>query len=221
MSTKKPRATGTINFLPVEPRPCERIIGGIVVGKAVAPTLEEPIGWIVSCPTDQQQDEPPKAGELRFWHFPPTCGIEPTLSGFAGQGPLQIAVREQYRGIYDRMPYKHRRQIAKGDDCEIGDMVLEWCGLSRFWEEHELWDDYSVIWDVLLDCRSIVSWSREWEGGPGLSGDMYYVETEDPTLSIREIRKITEALLAEKRAKPPPPPPPPKKPRKSAKRKPK
>lgn len=44
-------------------------------------------------------------------------------------------------------------------------------------------------------------------------------ETEDANRSVREIRKITETLLAEKLAKPPPPPPPPKKRRKPAKKK--
>jgi hypothetical protein len=215
MKSSNLRRSREIRFLPVDARPCDQIPGGTILGKAESPLLEEPIGWIVRSPAEIPSGEPPAKPSV-VWHFLPTCGVDPAFSDFKDQGALQTAVRREYCGIYDRRPCKHRRQIAKGDDCEIESMVLEWCGLVDVWNDNELCDDYSVITDVLPDCLSIVYWSREWEGGgPGLSGYKYYVETEDPNLSVREIRKITEALLAEKRTKPPAPPPPPKRRRSS------
>lgn len=207
MGTGKSRRSSLIRILPVEAHPCVQIPGGMVLGKVVCPSFEEPIGWIVRSAGNIPEDAPSPLKPYEDWTFLPTCGIEPVLSGFANQGALQFAVRQQYRRMYDRMPGTRRRLVAKGDDCEIDSMILKWCGIDGFWDDNNLSDDYSVFGDVLPDCNNSDYWTREWYGGgPGLSGVWYYVFTENPSLFIREVRKITEALLAKKLAKPPPPP---------------
>jgi hypothetical protein len=206
MATRKSRSN-VIRFLPVDPRPCDQIPGGAVLGKVGCPSFEEPIGWIVRSPGEIPPGESTFTKPPVAWHFLPTCGIEPVLSGFTDQGALQNAVRQQYGGFYDRLPRNSRKRVATGDDCEIDGMILKWCGMIDFWDEHELSDDYSVTNDVLDDCDSADYWTREWYGGgPGLSGVWYDVYTLNPSLFIRQVRMKSQALLAEKLAKPPPPP---------------
>lgn len=206
MATNESKRTGSIRFLPVSARPCEAIPGGTVLGKMVCPSFDEPIGWIVRSPAETT-DGSETATSAGLWHFVPTCGIDPTLRDYSDQGSLQTAVRRQYRGIYDRMPYERTRLIAKGDDCEIGSMILEWCGLVDLWDDNELDSDYSVIRDLLIFCSSADYRKRVSEdGGPGLSGVWYRVYTASPSLFVREARKLAGLLLEEKRAKTPPPP---------------
>jgi hypothetical protein len=202
MAKKNSRQSKAIRFLPVNTRPCDQIPGGAVLGKAECPSFEEPIGWIVRSPVESSHTKP-----SAVWHFLPTCGIEPVLSDFTDQGSLQNAVRQQYSGFYDRLPRNSRKRVATGDDCKIDGMILKWCGMIDFWDEHELSDDYSVTNDVLDECDSSDHWTREWYGGgPGLSGVWYDVYTLNPALFIRQVRMRSQALLAEKLAKPPPPP---------------
>jgi hypothetical protein len=205
MGTKKSRSPDVIRFLPVERRPCEKIPGGTVLGQVGCPSFEEPIGWIVQSPGVIKTGEPLPTQPPKAWHFLPTCGIEPTLNDFTDQGALQNAVRQQYRGFYDRLPRKSRKRVATGDDCEIDGMILEWCGMVDFWDEHELDYDYSVRNDVLDYCDSADYWTRDWYGGgPGLSGVWYNVYTLNPALFIRQVRMRTIELLTMKLAKPPP-----------------
>lgn len=207
MGTSPSRSTA-ITFLPVEAHSCVQIPGGTVLGKVVCPSFEEPIGWIVRSPGEIPPGEPTSTKHPMVWHFLPTCGIEPALSGFTDQGALHNAVRQQYRGFYDRLPRSSRKRVATGDDSEIDGMILDWCGITGLWDEHDLSDDYSVANDVLDDCHSADYWTREWYGGgPGLSGVWYEVYTPNPALFIRQVRMKVQALLAEKLAKPPPPPP--------------
>ena len=208
MGTKKSRSPNVIRFLPVERRPCEKIPGGTVLGRVGCPSFEEPIGWIVQGPGESKIGEPLPTKAPKAWHFLPTCGIELILNDFTDQGALQNAVRQQYHGFYDRLPRKSRKRVATGDDCEIDGMILKWCGLLDFWDDHDLFADYSVTNDVLAACDSADCWTREWYGGgPGLSGFWYHVYTMNPALLIRQVRMRTIELLAMKLAKPPPPPP--------------
>lgn len=208
MKTSKSRRSSVIRFLPFDVRPCEQIPGGAVLGQVGCPSFEEPIGWIVQSPGVIKTGGPSPTKPPKVWHFLPTCEIEPVLSDFSDQGALQTAVRQQYSGFYDRLPRKSRKRVATGDDCEIDGMILKWCGLLDFWDDHDLSADYSVTNDVLADCDSADYSTREWySGGPGLSGVWYQVYTMNPALLIRQVRMKTKELLAMKLAKPPPPPP--------------
>lgn len=196
-----------ISFLPVDPKPCDRITGGTIFGKVGCLSFGEPIGWIVRSSIEIPLGDPSFAKPPVAWHFLPTCGIEPVLSGCTDQGALQNAVRKQYRGFYDRLSGNSRKRVATGDDCEVDEMILKWCGVSDFWDEHSLSEDYSVIKDVLDSCDSADYSTREWYGGgPGLSGVWYSVYTMNPALFIREVRMKSEELFAEKLAKPLPAP---------------
>jgi hypothetical protein len=196
-----------IHFVPVDARPCDQVPGGTVLGKVGCPSFEEPIGWIIQSTRVLENGDAPPQKLAKIWHFLPTCEIETSLRDFKDQGSLQNAVREQYSRFYDRLPRTSRKRVATGDDCEIDGMILEWCGLSDFWDDHNLFDDYSVTNDVLDYCDSAIFWSRDWYGGgPGLSGVWYDVYTLNPALFIRQVRMKTIELLAMKLAKPPPQP---------------
>lgn len=207
MKKSTSRLSSVILFVPVDARPCEQISGGNILGQVRCPSFEEPIGWIIQSPGVLENGETPSQKPSKVWHFLPTCEIEPSLRDYRDQGSLQIAVRQQYSDFYDRLPHTSRKRVATGDDCEIDGMILEWCGLHNFWDDHNLFDDYSVANDVLWDCDSADHWSREWYGGgPGLSGIWYHVYTLNPALFIRQVRMKTAELLAVKLAKPPPQP---------------
>ena len=220
MKARNSRATGKISFLPVAPRPCDRVIDGTVVAKVVVPALEEPIGWIVSSPAGEGPDGPPKPTEAKLWHFVPACGIEPILS----TGTRQIALYDAVRGQCQRLcnllgPDRPTwRTIASADDCEIENRILEWSGMMKIWVDGELDYRFSFWKDVLKWCNHFDFKSREWEGGgPGLSGIWFKVLTNNPRALKQEIADGVKELIA----RPPPPPPPPKVRRKPAKRKPK
>lgn len=203
----KSRLSSVIRFLPVDVRPCELIPGGTVLGEVTCPSFEEPIGWIVQSTVVPETGDAPSSKLSKVWYFLPTCGIEPRLSDYSDQGALYTAIRQQYSRYYDRLPRTSRKRVATGDDCEIDGMILEWCGMIDFWDEHELDYDYSVRNDVLDYCDSADYWTRDWYGGgPGLSGVWYNVYTLNPALFIRQVRMRTLELLAMKLAKPPPSP---------------
>lgn len=215
MSPNKSRGKCAISFLPVAPRPCERVIGGTVVAKAVVPALEDPIGWIVSSPAYDTPDGPPKAAEAKLWHFVPARGIEPILSAGTRQVALYDAVRGQCQRICNLMAANRPtwRTIASADDCDIENLVLEWCGMADAWELDGLGDRFSFWSDVLVMCDHFDSESREWDGGcPCRSGIWFKARTNNPIALKQEIADLIKELAS----RPLPPPPPPKKRRKSA-----
>ena len=195
MKARKSRATGKISFLPVAPRPCDRVIDGTVVAKVVVPALEEPIGWIVSSPAGEGPDGPPKPTEAKLWHFVPACPIEPVLFGGSGQIALYDAVRQQYHRVYDFLATDQPRWIANGDDCEIEGMVLEWTGMTELWDELDIWD-FSFHSEVMDACDSAIIDSRIWSGGgPGLSGVWYVVLSTNRALLHKELRNGIYAVI--------------------------
>lgn len=211
METKHPPSGNPIRMVPVEARPCEKIPEGTVLHKVACPWFEEPIGWVVLAPEAMPPNTRSRKKPRELWTFLPTCSLEATLGGFASLRKLLSAVRKQYRRIYDRAPCPQRQHFACGDDCDIESSILEKCGMLDVWWDNHLGDEYSVLRDVLLDCQSVDYWDRMWEGGgPGLSGVWYHVHSANPSHFIREVRLITEKMLAIEKAKPKPPPPIPK-----------
>jgi hypothetical protein len=192
------------------------VVGGTVVAKVVVHALEDPIGWIVSSPADVTPDEPPKAAEAKLWHFVPARGIVPILSGGTRQIALYDAVRGQCERICNLLApdRPNWRTIASGDDRDIENRVLEWCGMMEAWVGGGLDERFSFWSDVLEMCDHFDSESREWEGGgPGLSGVWFKVRTNNPKALKQEIADLIKELAS----RPPPPPPPPKKRRRTAK----
>jgi len=185
-----------IRFREIEPYPSEDIAGGTVVEKVMVPWLEEPIGVIISRPSDK----PPDAfswGRVRtLWYFIPAYTGEPRLQSDTIIEDIHIRVRDYFRRIYDNRNAPRGTFVASADDCDIESEVIEWAGLTERWEESGMGDRQSFWRDVLWPCSEVIIKTNEWEGGgPGLSGTWYTVRTLNPSKLREEIAVWFEILV--------------------------
>jgi hypothetical protein len=185
-----------IRFRELEAAPYRHIPGGTVVEHAVVPWLENPIGVIVSKPSDKPPD-PLSWGRVRtLWYFIPRNHETPMLECDTILEEMHIRVHDFYRGVFDNRNAPRGTLIASGDDCEIEGMVIAWADLTDQWEESGLGERYSFWKDVLWPCKSVRIKTQEWEGGgPGLSGTWFTVRSMDPDQLLDEISEWFQILI--------------------------
>ena len=185
-----------IRFREVEPSPCQDIPGGTVTEQVVVPWLGNPIGVIVSRPSEKPPDALSWGRVRTLWYFVPADSNDVIIQCDTILEDIHIRVQDHYRRVYDNRNAPRGNFIASGDDCEIEGLVMEWAGLTDPWEESGLGERHSFWKDVLWPCASVKIKTREWEGGgPGLSGTWYRVRTMNPSKLREEISSWFKILI--------------------------
>jgi hypothetical protein len=85
-------------------------------------------------------------------------------------------------------------EIIMGVDWDIDGEILGWADVGDGWCETDLWDNHTIVGDVLNHCPSVEVESEFYDAGP-LSGISYIVSTADPVRARKEIRDRVAAMI--------------------------
>lgn len=193
---KRNGSLSAIHFHPLQPAPSAEIPGGTIMEEVRVPWLDEPIGTIVSRPSDQPPDSLSRGRIRTLWFFVPADPGSTIIKCDTVREALHLMIRDRFHGIFDLKNQPRGSQIASGDEDEIEALVLDWAGQFDAWNGADLSADHSVIRDVLRVCPSAIIRKQAREGGgPGLSGTWYSVRARNKEQLRTEIAEVVQSLV--------------------------